>query len=82
MGFGLCWDGGRSIACLEVGLQRGFEWETLGEPSTFELWQTGDNMRVCSFKILNFGLTTLSTLGGFHDEIPKSCKYVFLFTLV
>ncbi len=35
---------GSSIACLEVGLQRGFARETLGEPSTFELWQTGHNI--------------------------------------
>ena len=41
MGFGPCWVGGRSIAYLEVGPQWGFARETLGEPSTFELWQTG-----------------------------------------
>ncbi len=33
----------KSIACLEVGPQRGFARETLGEPSTFELWQTSHN---------------------------------------
>jgi hypothetical protein len=41
--FTLDWVQVGSIACLEVGPQRGFARETLGEPSTFKLWQSGRN---------------------------------------
>ncbi len=54
MGFGPCWVDGKSIACLEVGPQRGFAQETLGEPSTFKLWQTGHNSKAECF--LQFSL--------------------------
>ncbi len=53
----------KSIACLEVGPQRGFAWETFGGPSTFKLWQAGHNtgefiqifwqLRCCVFKWRN-----------------------------
>jgi hypothetical protein len=49
----------KSIACLEVALQRGFARETLGEPSTFKLWQPGATQR---FKVNQGGSINELTL--------------------
>ncbi len=40
-GFGPDWVDGRSIACLEWDLQRGFAQEPLGEPSNFQVVASG-----------------------------------------
>jgi hypothetical protein len=53
----------KGTACLEVGLQRGFARETLGEPSTFQLRQTGHNTLHSDFFItLTNKFTDLSKL--------------------
>ncbi len=52
----------KSTACLEVGLQRGFARETLGEPSTFQLWQTGHNTIIVLWALAIWDSITLVDL--------------------
>ncbi len=64
-GFTLDWVEVRSIACLEVGWQRGFARETLGGSSNFQVVANGSQQSVFSSRVF-------ITLSSWHSRLTIS----------